>query len=251
MFNGSYGAFPSLADIGALVNNGRSGGNSFGDGNGWWVLIILFALFGGWGRGGYGAGNGSSDGSAATAADIQRGFDNQGVTNKLNGLENGLCSLGYDQLAQMNNLGQNVMQTGFGIQNAITQQGIAAMQQGNAFSTQLAQCCCENREGQAQIRYDMATDTCAVTTAIKDAAQQIINNDNCNYRQLHDEQVALQIQQYKEKIAEQNSMINALNLAASQQAQTTSIVNQILRPNTCCNQIQTCCGSNTYGVNVF
>lgn len=227
MFSSTGGA--SIADIGALMN-GRNNGDGFGDGNGWWVLIILFALFGGWGRGGYGAGGGSgADAACATAGDVQRGFDTQMITSKLNGLENGICSLGYDQLAQMNGINSNIMQTGFGITNAISQASVANMQQGNALSTQLAQCCCENREGQAQIRYDMATDTCAITTAINQAAQNIIQNDNCNYRALHDELVQNRLDAKDEKIAEQQSVIQALNLAASQQAQNTYLINQ-LRP---------------------
>nr|DAP09071.1 MAG TPA: Protein of unknown function (DUF1619) [Caudoviricetes sp.] len=35
---------PSLSDIAAVTDGNRNGGWS--DGNGWWVLIILFALFG-------------------------------------------------------------------------------------------------------------------------------------------------------------------------------------------------------------
>lgn len=101
------------ADIAAVT---RNSGDGFGDGNGWWVLIILFALFG-WGGYGYGngRGNGGQGASDFTDSAIQRGFDNQSVMNKLNGLENGLCSLGYDQLAQMNGINTNIMQTGFGI----------------------------------------------------------------------------------------------------------------------------------------
>jgi hypothetical protein len=49
MFN--TGAMPSLADIAAVTGNKNDGG--WGDGNGWWVLIILFAIFGGWGNGGW------------------------------------------------------------------------------------------------------------------------------------------------------------------------------------------------------
>lgn len=53
MFNGNS---PSLADIAAVTGNNKDG---WGDGNGWWVLIILFAIFGGWGNGfGGGYGNG-------------------------------------------------------------------------------------------------------------------------------------------------------------------------------------------------
>ena len=98
MFGGS--SAPSIADIAAVTGGGNNGwGNGWG-GDGWWVLIILFALFGGWGRGGAFGGNGGCgcDGACATVGDIQRGFDNQGVTNKLNGLEQGLSQLGYADL---------------------------------------------------------------------------------------------------------------------------------------------------------
>lgn len=86
MFNSS----PSLADIAAVTGGNRNDG-AWGDG-GWWVLIILFALFGGWG--GYGFGNNGGGGytaTAATQADIQRGFDNSAVISKLDGITNGLC----------------------------------------------------------------------------------------------------------------------------------------------------------------
>lgn len=37
---------PSLSDIAAVTKDGN--GDGWGNGNGWWVLIILFAIFGGW-----------------------------------------------------------------------------------------------------------------------------------------------------------------------------------------------------------
>ena len=86
MFNSSA---PSIADIAAVTGGGNNGWGNNGDG--WWVLIILFALFGGWGRGGvFGNGGAGCDGACTTVGDIQRGFDNQGVMNKLNGIEQGL-----------------------------------------------------------------------------------------------------------------------------------------------------------------
>lgn len=47
MFNS---AAPSIADIAAVTDGNRNSG--WANGDGWWALIILFALFGGWGRGG-------------------------------------------------------------------------------------------------------------------------------------------------------------------------------------------------------
>ena len=224
MFNN---AAISPADIAAVTRNSNNDG--FGDGNGWWILIILFALFG-WG--GYGNGDGRGCGSQSangyTDAAIQRGFDNQSVMNKLNGLENGICSLGYDQLAQMNGINTNIMQTGYGIQNAIQQDTVANMQQANA-AQMLANCCCENRQAIAQVRYDMATDTCAVTTAMSQNARDIIDNQNANYRALHDELVQSQLDAKDAKIAEQQLIINGLNLAQSQANQNQYLISQ-LRP---------------------
>ena len=263
MFGSNFASSPSLADIAAVTDNNRGNNNGFGDNNGWWILIILFALFG-WGRGGYGNGYGNGEPNivyvptggmnGGIGAEVQRGFDNQSVINKLNGLENGICSMGYDQLAQMNGLNTNIMQTGYGIQNGITQMGIAQMQDTNAISRQLADCCCENRQGQADIKYAMATDTCAITNAINQAAQQIMQNDNANYRQLHDEQVAIQMQAKDAKIQEQASLINSLNLAQSQANQNQYLVNTLRPCPVPAYQVQNpwatsqyggCCGSNS------
>ena len=200
MFNSS----PSLADIAAVTGGNRDG---LGGDGGWWILIILLALFGGFGnRGGIGGGE-----QCATPADLQRGFDNQGVTNKLNGLENAFASLGYDQLAQMNGLNSTIMQTGFGLQSSLDG-GF------NGLSRQLADCCCENRAAIAQVRYDMATQACDLGHKIESVGQGI-----------HEELTQIRLEQKNERIAELTQQLNAANLAASQVAQNQYLVNA-LRP---------------------
>lgn len=241
---------PSLSDIAAVTGNRNDGG--WGDGNGWWVLIILFAIFGGWGgNNGWGNnGNGGYAATAATQADIQRGFDTSAVTNKLNGLENGLCDGFYSMntavMSGTNTLQNAIQQAStanlqntYTLQNAIQQDTVANMQNTNSISRQLADCCCENRAAIAQVRYDNATNTCAITTAINQLGQTIIQNDNANYRALHDELVAIQMANKDAKIAELTAMNNALNLAASQQAQNAYLVEQMKR----CSGVTCCCNS--------
>ena len=219
---------------------------------GWWVLIILFAIFGGWGgNNGWGNnGNGGYAATAATQADIQRGFDTSAVTNKLNGLENGLCDGFYSMntavMSGTNTLQNAIQQAStanlqntYALQNAIQQDTVANMQNTNSISRQLADCCCENRAAIAQVRYDNATNTCAITTAINQLGQTIIQNDNANYRALHDELVAIQMANKDAKIAELTAMNNALNLAASQQAQNAYLVEQMKR----CSGVTCCCNS--------
>ncbi len=193
----------SLSDIAAVTNNDGIGGN-----NGWWILIILFALFGGWGNGSYGsAGAANNYVLGSDFATIQRQLsDGFGATEgKLDSISNGICSLGYDQLSQMNGINTNISNLGY----------------------QLQQCCCENKQAIAQVRYDMATGNNAITNAINTAAQQIMQNDNANYRQLHDENVAIQMAAKDDRIAALTAQINALNLAASQQAQNAYLISQL------------------------
>lgn len=143
-------------------------------------------------------------------------------TNKLNGINSGMC----DGFYAMNT---SLLQGFNGTQQAINSDTVANMQNTNALSTQLAQCCCENRQGQAQIQYDMATNTCAIQNAIQNQTQQNIQNDNANYRQLHDEIVANRMEDLKSKIADQAQEINQLNLSASQCQQNAYLISQ-LRP---------------------
>lgn len=222
---------PSVADIAAVTGNGRNGD---GWGNDWWAVIIILALFGGFGNrgglfGGYGGSNGSGCGccAPATCQDLQAGFNNQAVINKLNGLENGLCSLGYDQLSQMNNIGTQIQQGNFALQQAINNASVANMQDTNSISRQLADCCCESREAIMNVRFQQAQDTCAVTNAIANQTNQIIQNDNANYRALHDELVAYQMSQKDETIADLRSQVQAFNLAVSQRNQNDYLIDKL------------------------
>ena len=249
----------SAADVAAVVrnndgccNNGgygmMNGIGGYGFGEGWWVIIILMALFGGFGYGGFGyggagmrGGNGCGcEAAVATVGDIQRGFDNQGVTNKLNGLENGLAdgfyAMNNSMLTGFNgvqsaiqNSAMNAMQNTFTLQQAIQADTVANMQNTNALATQLANCCCENRTGFQQVGYDLATQGNAIQVAISNQTQALMQNQNDNYRALHDEIVANRMEDMRTENANLRSQIQALNLAASQANQNTYLVNQ-LRP---------------------
>ena len=172
----------SLADIAAVTGNNRDNDGMWGNGAWWIVILLIFGWggFGGNGWGGNGAGNGYTD------AAIQRGFDNQAVLSKLDGINNGICSLGYDQLAQMNGINTNILQTGFGIQQAINADTVSGMQNTNAIQSTLtnmaaqnASCCCETQRqierGFADTNYNMATQACQTRQAIADSTRSILD----------------------------------------------------------------------------
>ena len=165
----------SLADIAAVTGNNRDNDGMWGNGA-WWIVILLIFGWGGFGNNGWG---GNGYGNGYTDAAIQRGFDNQAVVSKLDGINNGICSLGYDQLAQMNGINTNILQTGFGIQQAINADTVSGMQNTNSLQAQLANCCCETQRqierGFADTNYNIATQACQTRQAIADSTRQVID----------------------------------------------------------------------------
>ena len=244
MFNSS----PSLADIAAVTGGNRNDG-AWGDG-GWWVLIILFALFGGWGGYGFGGnGGGGYTATAATQADIQRGFDNSAVISKLDGITNGLC----DGFYAVN----NGMLTGFNsIQQAINADTVAGMQNANAIQSQLANCCCETREAIQGVNFNMAQNTCALQNTMNNNTRDIIDSQNAGTRAIldylcQDKIATLQAENNDLRLAASQDRQNAL-LTTAMTAQTNHIISavnpspipayQVPNPNT---YIPYVCGCNT------
>lgn len=227
----------SLADIAAATGNGRNNDGMFGGDGAWWLIVLFLFVFCGWGNNGWGN-NGNGGGYAATAAtqaDIQRGFDNSAVISKLDGINNGLCdgfySMNNGMLTGFNGINTNIMQTGFGIQQAINADTVANMQNTNALQAQLANCCCDNREGQAQIRYDMATSTCAIQNSMNNNTRDILDNQNSNTRAILDylcqkETADLRAENQALKLAASQSAQNAY-IAANQEAQTAELIRRI------------------------
>ncbi len=223
MFNNGV----SLADIAAVTGNNRNNDGMWGDGA-WWIVILLIFGWGGFGNNGWG-GNGAGNGY--TNAAIQRGFDNQTVVSKLDGISNGICNLGYDQLAQMNGINTNILQTGFGIQQAINADTVSGMQNTNAIQSTLtnmaaqnASCCCETQRqierGFADTNYNMATQACQTRQAIADSTRSILDY------LCQDKIATLQAENNDLRHAASQDRQNAL-LTTAMTAQTSQIINAV------------------------
>lgn len=235
MFNGNS---PSLADIAAVTGNNRDDG--FLGGDGIWAIIV-FAMIFGWGGFGNGWGNGGNGGAtpfatgALTQADLQRGFDTQAIVGKLDGITNGICDGFYaannNMLTGFNGINTNIMQTGYGIQQAINADTIANMQNTNALQSQLANCCCETREAIQGVNYNMSQNTCALQNTMNTNTRDIIDSQNAGTRAILDYLC-------QEKISSLQAENNDLRRAASQDrqsallttamsAQTQQIINSV------------------------
>ena len=209
MFN--TGNCPSVPIVANLDGNN---GNNWNDGSWLWFLIVVFAIFGGWGNGFGGFGGGINGG---VGSEIQRGFDNQAVISKLDGLSNGLCdgfyAMNNSMLTGFNGINTNIMQTGYGIQQAINADTVANMQNTNALQSQIANCCCETREAIQGVNYNMATNTCALQNTMNNNTRDIIDSQNAGTRAILDFLT-------QDKIATLTAENNDLRRAASQDRQS-------------------------------
>lgn len=258
-------------------DGGNNNGGFFGN-EGLWAVIILAIIFG-WGNNRNGNGGGDSNmsylpyimgaggqGGADTRAAISDGFAMNNLSSDVRAVQNGLCD-GFYTLS-------NTVQNGFhGVDNAICQLGynnaqlanntnIALMQGFNgvqagqtALSTQLASCCCENKQLIGDLKYTMAEQDCQTRQAIADAARSIIDVNNANYRGLmdyftQDKIASLQAENQTLKFAASQQAQNAY-IAANQEAQTAELIRRLGRDNPVPAYVvpnPNCCYGNPLGV---
>lgn len=222
MFNNSNGFTMPVAPI-SYGGNGGFGG--FGDD--WLALIVILALFGGYGNGGFGFGGGFGGGRVepcATQADVRAAVDQQTLISKLDQQTYGLADATYA-------LNNSIMSGFHGVDNAICTLGYQNQQGFNALSSQLAMCCCDIERGIDGVNYNMAKNTCDITNTINNTTRDIIDNANANNRAIldflvNDKISTLQAENQSLKFKASQSEQNAF-ITANQQAQTAELIRRL------------------------
>ena len=190
--------------VGRDSTNGGYGNGFFG-GEWAWIIILLLLGWGNRGFGGFGGGYGVGSfeggydiGKLATTNDVAVGFAQNATLSSLNDLKLGQAGIQQTLCQGFNGVNTSILTSTSGLQS------------------QIADCCCGIQRSIDGINYNMATNTCTITNAINNSARDIIDNQNANYRAIHDELVANKIEAKNERIAELTQQVNALNLAQSQ-----------------------------------
>lgn len=209
-----------IPNVVTTTNGGNNGG--FMNGDGWWA-IILFALIFGYGRNGFGGGFGG--GYSGIGENYVLATDFATIERKLDSVNSGIC----DATFALNNTINNGF---FGVQNSLTQgfSGLnTAILQGNYnLSSQFADCCCKTQRAIDGVNYNMATNTCAITNAINMGIRDIVDNQNNNYRAIHEELVANKLEAKNDRIAELQDKLYRADLRASQAQQSNYITDTII-----------------------
>ena len=161
-----------------------------GDGAWWLILFILFGMFG-WGGfgGGYGGGGATNTPGFqgwATRSDIDAALSTQGIEHGIQNIGTQLCN-------------------GF-----------------NSLGSQMANCCCDLKQGQGEINYNMAAQTNILQNTMNNGFRDVIENQTAGVQRIIDTIT-------QDKIQSLQTELQSAQLQLSNQAQTTSIINA-LRP---------------------
>ena len=214
--------------------NSSGFGGGFGDG---WLGLILFAMIFGWGRGGFGGGGFGGGGGCgypcATQADVRAAVDQQTLISKIDqqtygladsftalnntlnnnfrGIDNAICSLGYQGAQHASNLSAQLASCCCDIERGIERNTTQGVMNTNAIQQQIAACCCDLEKANMQNRFDAQTYNCNTLQAIDKLGDRIIGFMS------------------EEKMQTLRDENQALRLAASQAHQNQYLIDQ-LRP---------------------
>lgn len=165
------------------LSTGCNGNNGF-FGGGWEGiigLIVVAGLFGGnWGGGMFG-----NRGTPATQADVRDAVDQQTLISKIDQQTYGMA----DSFNSLN----NAIVGGFnGVNNAICTLGYNQASLVNSLSRELAECCCTTKGAIADLKYSNERQTCDIINAINAGNQRLVDiYTNDKIEALRAENVAL------------------------------------------------------------
>ena len=218
----------------APAYGGANGNNGFGFGGDWgWIILLLLFAGGGWGMGGFGGGFGNMmlgydfpwlmNGQQGINNNLSDGFRDAMLQDSITSVRDGIASLST-QLCNCCSDMQMSMLNGFnGVEQSANARQIANMQTAFNLQSQLADCCCENRLGLANLNSTVIAENCADRQALNEGVRDIIANQTAGTQRILDQLCAERIERKDDEIANLRQQIAMKDLAASQVAQNAFI----------------------------
>ena len=168
-------------------------GNGLFGGDSWAWIIVLLLLFGWGGNGGFGFGG--FGGGGGGYSEVQRGFDQNAVINKLDGLTYGLSD------------------STFALSNAIKD------------------CCCTTQRAIDGVNFNMAKGFCDLGNVVNNSTRDILESNNANTRAIldfltNDKISTLQAENQSLKLQASQAAQNAF-ITANQEAQTAELIRRL------------------------
>lgn len=233
--------------------NGGFGGNGA---DGWWIILLLLALGGGWG--GFGGGFGGYgnmmlgydfpwllNGQQGINNNTNAGFRDAQISDSITSVRDGISALATQLCGCCGDI-QTSLCNGFsgvtaavtGAQNALAQQMYTnqiadlersfAAQTANtqgltALSSQLAQCCCDNRLATANLGSLVQSENCADRQALSDGIRDLLTATQNQTKTILTQLCNDKLEAKNDLIAQLRSELMYARGQASQDVQTAAI----------------------------
>jgi len=215
------GNTPMFMPVAPAYNGGGFGGMGT---DGWWILLLLlFANGGMWGMNG---GMWGMDGLYPwmnNSQNINNGFRDQMLNDNITSIRDGVTGIS----TQLCNGFAGVNAT---VANGFAQSEIAAnsrqmadMQQMFGIQSSLQNCCCENRQGIADLKYTVATENCADRQALNEGVRDIIASQTAGTQRILDKLCDQELQAERRENQNLRSELQFARGQASQVEQTAEL----------------------------
>jgi len=238
--NGSTNGTGIVPTIDLATNNASypypmmiGGNNGFGYGSDWLWVIVLLALFGGWGNNGNGGffGNNAFDNGYAWLSNGQKeimqntnnGFDTLHLSNQLEGNRDAINSLSNQLCNSTANITSAITNTGYNAEISANNRQMANMNQLFDLSRQFADCCCENRLGLANLNSTIISENCADRQALNEGVRDILANQTASVQRILDQLCQDKIDAKNDTIAQLRQELLYARGQASQIEQTAEL----------------------------
>lgn len=150
----------TLSDIAAVTNKDNEG---WGNGS-WWIIVLFLFMFG-------------NNGFWGNRGTMEQPVTQAGLCDAMNfnNVENAIGRLNDNENLHMMQLSQGLASVGYeNLRNFADIQ--ASIKDGDyALSTQLANCCCQNKQAIADVKYNDAMNTAAINANTTAQTQKILD----------------------------------------------------------------------------
>ena len=235
-FGYAYPVFPYGAGFGGGYGNTGYGGD-------WIWLILILALFGGFGGngfGGYAGGYGFQDfawlsnGQKEIMQNTNTGFDTLHLSNQIEGVRDGIYGLSNQLCNCCADMNQTVSNGFYNAEISASNRQMANMQQAfnnqlstvqgfNSVNSALCNASAENRLGTQDLKSTVISENCSDREVLRQIGQDILVNQTANTQKIIDEIFRDRLDEKDSKIADLQRELQMANLRESQTAQNAFI----------------------------
>ena len=205
-------------------------GNGMGFGGDWaWIILLLLLGWGnnGWGGNGFDGGAGSLYPWMNQTETINDGFRDQMLNTNVTSIRDGIGDISTQLCNGFAGVNASIANGFAQSEISANARQMADMNQRFALQSQLADCCCENRLGIANLASVVQTENCADRYEAAQNTRDIIDAGNRNSQAILDKLCQLELDGVKGQLAqaerENLGLQNQLNMAVMQNGMNAEV----------------------------